>query len=64
MKTKVYPTSASSLVIAHPIDGKLRAEGSDWEADGFTARMLTDGAVTDDASRAWGGPPAPEDDTH
>ena len=32
-------------VLKHPIDGPLKAEGSLWTYDGFTCRMLTDGAI-------------------
>ena len=46
MKVKVYPTKASALNVTHPIDGRLVAAGSQWEDDGFTARMLSDGIVT------------------
>lgn len=61
MKTKVYPTAENSLVIRHPIDGPLKAEGSDWEVDGFTCRMLVDNALTSDAAQAWKAPaPATE----
>jgi hypothetical protein len=51
MKTKVYPTAENSLVIKHPIDGPLKVEGSDWEVDGFTCRMLVDNAITSDPER-------------
>lgn len=53
MKTKVYPTGASSMAIKHPIDGQLKIEGSEWEVDGFTARMLVDRAITSNAEEAW-----------
>jgi hypothetical protein len=49
----VYPTSRAALSIKHPINGALIADGSQWTRDGFTARMLTDGAVTLDKDRAW-----------
>lgn len=58
MKTKVYPTGETSLVIKHPIDGPLKIEGSDWEVDGFTCRMLSDHAVTSDQNEAWKATPA------
>lgn len=67
MKTKVYPTGENSLVIKHPIDGPLKVEGSDWEVDGFTCRMLVDRALTSDQSEAWKpaapakAPPPPDD---
>jgi hypothetical protein len=53
MKTKVYPTRETSLVLRHPIDGPLMAEGSDWELDGFTCRMLVDHALTSNPEEAW-----------
>lgn len=43
---KVYPTHPNALNISHPASGKLSEEGSMWLDDSFTARMLTDGAVT------------------
>jgi hypothetical protein len=46
MKVKVYPLSVNALKIRHPTDGPLKVTGSEWENDGFTARMLTDGEVT------------------
>jgi hypothetical protein len=49
----VYPTSRAALSIKHPINGALIADGSQWTRDGFTARMLADGAVTLDKDRAW-----------
>lgn len=52
-KITVYPTKENALNIRHPIDGPLRATGSAWEQDGFTARMLSDGAVTQDEAKAW-----------
>lgn len=54
MKVKVYPTAMSSLAIRHPSDGALREGGTIWTMDGFTARMLADGAVTKDKSKAYG----------
>ncbi len=48
MKRKVFATHPNALNIAHPMDGKLRPDGSFWEDDGFTARMLADGAVTEE----------------
>jgi hypothetical protein len=52
-KITVYPTKENALNIQHPIDGPLKAAGSIWEQDGFTSRMLTDGAVTRDEAKAW-----------
>lgn len=60
-KIMVYPTAQNSLVIRHPIDGQLKAEGSKWEQDGFTARMLTDGAVTSSHNLAWESAEPPAD---
>jgi hypothetical protein len=51
-KITVYPTKASALNIKHPIDGQLKAAGSQWENDGFTARMLSDKAVTTERTDA------------
>jgi len=50
---KVYPTHPDALNIGHPINGKLRVSGSDWEMDGFTSRMLTDGIITKDETKGW-----------
>jgi hypothetical protein len=58
-KIKIYPRKASALNVRHPIDGALRPAGSLWEDDGFTARMLTDRAVTTEEAAAWQAP-APE----
>jgi len=52
-KITVYPTAKNSLVLSHPIDGPLSTDGSSWTRDGFTARMITDGAITDDPSKGW-----------
>jgi hypothetical protein len=60
MKTKVHATHPNSLNIAHPIDGKLKPEGSHWEDDGFTARMIADGAVTTDPPKVAVKPPPPD----
>ena len=54
MKITVYPTSKNACVLAHPIDGKISVEGSSWTRDGYTARCLVDGAITDDKTKAWG----------
>lgn len=56
-KITVYPVKAGALNIKHPIDGPLQATGSDWEIDGFTARMLTDQAITKDKAKAMKAPP-------
>lgn len=51
---KVFPMSKNALNIIHPETGyKLSADGSTWPEDGFTARMLSDGEVTTDESKAW-----------
>jgi hypothetical protein len=52
MKTKVYPATENALIIEHPIDGKLKPEGSDWEVDGFTCRMLADREITSEPPSA------------
>ncbi|HEY2210272.1 MAG TPA: hypothetical protein VGH62_01390 [Bradyrhizobium sp.] len=49
----VYPTSRAALAIKHPVNGPLSEGGAQWLRDGFTARMLSDGAVTLDKARAW-----------
>jgi hypothetical protein len=53
----VYPTKASVLRIVHPSHGPLKAGGvgTSWIMDGFTSRMLTDGLVTMDVSKAYAG---------
>jgi len=68
-KIKVYPTKASALNVRHLIDGKLARAGSEWTEDGFTARLLTDGAITrdpgaeyaaiDDSAPIWQPTPIP-----
>ena len=50
-KIKVYPTHESVFHVAHPIDGHISDEGSMWEHDAFTARMLNDNAVSRDEAR-------------
>ena len=45
-KVMVFAVKPSVIGLRHPIDGPLKPEGSLWELDGFTARMLTDGLVT------------------
>jgi hypothetical protein len=57
-KIKVWPTKASALNVAHPIDGKPKADGAMWEQDGFTARMLSDGIMTRDEGKAFKPAPA------
>ena len=52
-KITVYPLSENALNIKHPSDGPLVDTGSAWNNDGFTARMITDGAITDDPSKGW-----------
>lgn len=51
--TKVFPTHSDAMSITHPINGKLREKGSEWEMDGFTSRMITDGSLTLDESKGW-----------
>jgi hypothetical protein len=56
----VYPTKASALRIVHPSHGPLKeGQGTSWINDGFTMRMLSDGLVTEDASKAYRGQPNP-----
>lgn len=62
-KITVYPTKESALNIRHPSDGPLKLAGSQWEQDGFTARMLTDGAVTRDKDAAFKSTKEPVDPT-
>ena len=56
-KITVYPVKQSSLVLLHPGDGRLVSSGSQWENDGFTARMISDNLVTTDQSHAYTGEP-------
>jgi hypothetical protein len=51
-KITVYATKQSAFNIVHPTDGALKSGGSSWENDGFTARMLSDGALTTIANAA------------
>jgi hypothetical protein len=48
VKILVKPKSPNALKIVHPTDGPLYAEGSSWDLDGFTSRMLIDGEITSD----------------
>jgi hypothetical protein len=57
VKINVFPKSPNALVIKHPTDGPLRAEGSSWEYDGFTARLLVDGEITTDDPEIQPPPP-------
>lgn len=43
---KVYPTHEAALDVRHPVSGALSDEGALWEHDAFTARMLSDNAIT------------------
>lgn len=52
MKIKVFPVHENSHVLVHPVDGKISDEGSMWEDDGFTGRLLRDNEVTTDTARA------------
>lgn len=45
---KVYPTHEAAMDIRHPVSGALSDEGSNWEHDAYTARMLDDRAITTD----------------
>lgn len=51
-KIKVYPTHENCHVLIHPTDGKLSDEGSLWEYDPFTARLLDTNDLTRDTARA------------
>jgi hypothetical protein len=55
-KIKVLPAKKSALNLKHPIDGPMTAAGAMWEQDGFTFRLLTDGAITRDPEKAWKAP--------
>lgn len=50
-KIKVYPTQENSFILVHPRDGAISDAGSMWEDDAFTARMITDNAVSTDPAR-------------
>lgn len=50
---QVWPMSKNALVLKHPEGIQLRAEGSHWPEDGFTARMIADGEVTPDQDKAY-----------
>lgn len=47
---KVYPTHEAALDVTHPVSGALSDDGSLWEHDAFTARMISDNAITTDAA--------------
>lgn len=51
-KIKVYPVHENCFVLVHPQDGRISDEGSMWEDDGFTGRLLRDNEVTTDTARA------------
>jgi hypothetical protein len=53
---KVFPMVANAMLLKHPTAGALKAEGSDWPEDGYTFRMLSDEAVTEDSAKAWKAP--------
>ncbi|WP_024340986.1 hypothetical protein [Bradyrhizobium japonicum] len=48
---KVYPTHEAALDVRHPVSGAISDDGSIWEHDAFTARMLSDNAITTDIAR-------------
>jgi hypothetical protein len=50
---KIFPMVANAMLLKHPTAGALKAEGSDWPEDGYTFRMMSDGAVTEDSAKAW-----------
>lgn len=56
---KVYPTKRTAVGLKHPHGPVLLITGSLWPQDSFTARRLTDGAVTKDASKVYVPPVAP-----
>lgn len=58
MKLIVYPTTKESLVVKHPVSGPLNVGGSEWQFDGFTARMLTDRIITRDKGAGYSPAPA------
>lgn len=41
----VLPAAPAYVGLKHPIDGKLAEGGSLWSYDGFTCRLLTEGAI-------------------
>jgi hypothetical protein len=51
-KLKVYPVHENCHVLRHPVDGKISDEGSLWEDDAFTARLMDTNEVTTDEARA------------
>ncbi len=50
---KVYPTKKTAVGLKHPHGPALLIAGSLWPQDSFTARRLTDGSVTKDASKVY-----------
>jgi hypothetical protein len=62
-KVKVYPKTAVAMhkLMAHPVDGVLRADGSHWEDDTWTYRRLRDGDITLDEKESVNAPKAPEE---
>lgn len=58
-QVKVYATKQSALLITHPSAGLLQPGGSSWPMDGFTSRMLSDGLMTQDETKAYVGEPHP-----
>jgi hypothetical protein len=58
-QVKVYATKQSALLIAHPSAGRVQLGGSNWPMDGFTSRMLSDGLLTQDVTKAYAGPQHP-----
>ncbi len=56
---KVYPTKKTAFGLKHPHGPALLITGSLWPQDSFTARRLTDGSVTKDASKVYVPPATP-----
>ena len=59
----VLPAAPAYVGLAHPIDGPLKESGSLWTYDGFTCRLLTEGAILRPRSQPVAAPaskPSPE----
>jgi hypothetical protein len=48
----VYPTHENAHVLAHPQSGKISDEGSKWEHDPFTQRLIDTNEISTDPARA------------
>ena len=56
-RIRVFP---GRVAVSHPTGGPVRARGSLWPNDGFTARRIADGDITNvppDAHKEVGGTP-------